>query len=869
MALLERDELLAQLHAQWALACAGPGRLVFVEGEAGIGKSTLLRAFAQALQADTPVHWGACEAMLTPRPLGPLDDIALTSSAPLRALLDSGTDRHRLFVAFVDLLAQRSSLTVLEDLHWADGATLDLLRYAGRRIARTHSLLVASFRSDELVPAHPMRVVLGDLATSGTLRLAPSPLSLAAVQSLCTQRGLDAAELHRKTGGNPFFVTEVLASGEHGLPATVQDAVLARAARLSPSARAVLDAAAVAGPRIEPWLLQELTAAESTSIDECLATGVLCADDSSFAFRHELARQAVLQAMTPTRAMSLHRLVLQALLSPHAQGTDAARLAHQADGAGDTEAVQHWAPVAAREAAARGAHRQAAEHWARALKRARPGAERALQLDDYAVEIQQSGGLEEAIAARHEAAQSWRALGEPSRAAVSLARLALLLVLSGRNAESEAALREARALIATDDTAPSAFVVRRCAAALRGLDGDWDEAIALATPALVEAERTSDEPSIVQSLLTIGMALLDSGRFDEGVSHMERSLALAEGLRSDFWVGQVLANLGSSCGAMFKLHLAESYLQRGIAFCAERDLDAPRLYQVAWLAHVRTMQGRWDEGVSAAHEVIADRRATTVARIMALIALGRLRARRGDPGVWTALDEARELATGTRTLQRVAPMHAARAEAAWLEGRHDEASREAAASLPLAISKRQAGFAAELLFWCQRGGVPTPIPAFCEQHPFALEAADRWREAAQAWAAMGCRFETARALAGGDETAQREALAILESLGARPMVERVRHQLRAAGVRGLPRGPRTSTQRQPAGLTNKEAAVLVLLASGLRNKEIAIRLSRSARTVDHHVEAIYAKLGVATRAEAVSAAYRLGITATDAAPRSD
>ena len=313
MPLLERDELLAQLHAQWTGACAGPGRLVFVEGEAGIGKTTLLRAFARSLQGDALVplvHWGACEAMLTPRPLAPLDDIALASGGPLRALQGSSNERHRLFVAFVDLLAQQPSLAVLEDLHWADEATLDLLRYAGRRIARTRSLLVASFRSDELVPAHPLRTVLGDLATSGALRLAPPPLSIDAVRSLCAPHGWDAAELHLKTGGNPFFVTEVLASGDHGVPATVQDAVLARAARLSPSARAVLDAAAVAGPRIEPWLLQALTAAESTAIDECLATGVLFADAASFAFRHELARQAVLQAMTPTRVASLHRLVL-------------------------------------------------------------------------------------------------------------------------------------------------------------------------------------------------------------------------------------------------------------------------------------------------------------------------------------------------------------------------------------------------------------------------------------------------------------------------------------------------------------------------------------------------------------------------------
>ena len=221
------------------------------------------------------------------------------------------------------------------------------------------------------------------------------------------------------------------------MPATVQDAVVARAARLSPSARAVLDAAGVAGPRVEPWLLQELTAAESSSIDECQATCVLRADPSAFSFRHELARHPVLKAMTPTRAMSLHRLVLQALLLPRASGADAARLAHHADGAGDARAVRHWAPVAARAAAAQGAHRQATEHLTIALKHAETPGERAALLDEYALEAQMSGGQEAAIAAQREAAQLWCVQGDTASAAVSSARLSLLFVLAARNAEGE------------------------------------------------------------------------------------------------------------------------------------------------------------------------------------------------------------------------------------------------------------------------------------------------------------------------------------------------------------------------------------------------------------------------------------------------
>jgi len=859
MTLLEREGLLAQLHERWSQARAGPGRLVFVEGEAGIGKTTVLRAFAAAVRADVPVYWGACEAMATPRPLGALDDIARDSGGRLVVPHDGSGERHRLFVAFVELLAERPALAVLEDVHWADEATLDLLRYAGRRIARTRSLLVASFRNDEVTPSHPLRAVLGDLATAGASRLAPQPLSLEAVRSLCADTGVDAMALHAQTAGNPFFITEVLAATvktTHGVPATVQDAVLARAGRLSPSARAVLDAAAVAGPRAEAWLLRELTAAESGSIDECLATGVLRAEGAAFAFRHELARQAVLQAMAPTRALGLHRLVLQALLASDEKTRIAARLVLHAEGAGDVAAVRHWAPIAAREAAAHGAHRQAAAHWARALAHCAPSAERAALLDASAEDVHMSIGIDESIAVRSEAARLWCAHGQPGSAAMSLARQSLMFMYAARNADAAAALREAGSLVADDAGSHAARVVRSCAASLCLFEREYDEAIALATQVLAAAERDGDVAERATCLKTIGGALLALGRDDDGIATLERALALALGANENRLASQVFANLGAGCVDAFRLAEAETWLRKGIDFCAERDLDATRIFQTAWLAHALLLQGRWDEAAAAAHAVIAEPKATVIARIAALVALGRLRARRGDPGVWSALDEARDLAA----CAGAGRFHVARAEAAWLEGRDADAARDAAAHLAPAVAKRQIALAAQLSLWCRLGGdEATPIPDFCAEHPFALEAAGRWKDAADAWRALGCRFESARALSRGDEPAQRQALATFQELGAQPMVERVRQRLRAAGVRGLPRGPRNSTREHPAGLTSKEVAVLELLAAGLRNKEIALRLHRSVRTVDHHLMAIFVKLGVATRAEAVSAAHRLGV----------
>lgn len=860
MELLERDELLGTLRELRQRAAAGDGTLLFVEGEAGIGKTSLLQTFCRQ-EREAPVHWGGCDALHAPRPLGLLYEIAAGLTAELQRALREGKERMQIFGAFLGAVA-KPTLVVLEDLHWADEATLDFLRYVGRRIDRTHTLLIGSFRNDEVGPAHPLRIVLGDLATCGARRLTLRPLSLAAIKKLIGERNIDPETLHRATGGNPFFVTEVLATGGGGVPPTVRDAVLARAARLGPSARAVLDAAAVTGPRVEPWLLQDLTAAESRAVDECLESGVLCAQDGMFVFRHELARQAVLEAMTPTRLMSLHRLALQALQTQETSSQDLARLAHHAEGAASEEAVLKFAPPAAREAAAKGAHRQAAQQLARALRFATaPTAQRAALLDDYASECQLSGLMSDAIEARQSAAKLWRDLGNTQRHATSLARLAHALVVSGCNAEGEAIMGEAVALVGAESNTAAAVTVRRWAAHLRMLDRDVDEAIEQGEMAMKVAEQFGDQEAIVHCLNTIGSSKILDGRVDQGRTQLEHSCALAKHLHWDSWVANAFVNLGSACAEVYRFDLADTYLRRGVEFCSERDIDFARLYQLAWQALVWMYRGRWTEVSGVAHVVLADRRSPVIARITALIALGRLRARRGDPGAWEALDEAKELAGNTGTLQRVALMQAARAEAAWFEGRTADAAYEASLGLELVLRKRHPWFTAELLFWCWQGegSLPGGLPDYCARLPFALEISGHCREAAAAWRELNCPFESARALAESDDSAQREALSIFESFSARPMIERVRYKLRAAGVRGLHRGPRDSTRANPAGLTSKEVEVLGLLAQGLRNKEIGERLSRSTRTIDHHLAAIFTKLDVSSRAEAVSAAYRLGV----------
>jgi len=176
MELLERGAFLESLEGRLAAARNGEGCMVLLGGEAGIGKTALARAFCDRHGADARILWGACDALRTPRPLGPLLDITREVGGELARLVSAEPTRHRLFAAFLDLLgpAGRPVVAVVEDAHWADEATLDLLVFLGRRVAGSQAVVLVTYRDDEVGPEHPLRTVIGDLAIadlySGTNR---------------------------------------------------------------------------------------------------------------------------------------------------------------------------------------------------------------------------------------------------------------------------------------------------------------------------------------------------------------------------------------------------------------------------------------------------------------------------------------------------------------------------------------------------------------------------------------------------------------------------------------------------------------------------------------------------------------------------
>ena len=233
--LLEREGELAALDECLEMVRHGSqGRLVLVSGESGVGKTALLRRFAEECDRSARILWGGCDPLFAPRPLGPLLDVAESTGGELEEIVESPVLPHEVVAALArELQARAPTVLVLEDLHWADEATLDVVRLLARRVETVPSLIVASYRDDNVAPSHPLRIVLGELATNQAIkRLKLAALSPAAVAQLAEPYGVDASELYRKTAGNPFFVVEVLATGVDEVPDTVRDAIFARAARL-------------------------------------------------------------------------------------------------------------------------------------------------------------------------------------------------------------------------------------------------------------------------------------------------------------------------------------------------------------------------------------------------------------------------------------------------------------------------------------------------------------------------------------------------------------------------------------------------------------------------------------------------------------
>jgi ATP/maltotriose-dependent transcriptional regulator MalT len=836
---------------------------VLVAGEAGIGKTALIEAFCAEQGARVQVLWGTCDAVVPPRPFAPLADIADRIGGSLSAALDAG-DRDRVFDSFLALLRQSSPMqrmVVLDDLHWSDEGTLDLLRIVGRWLRHIPILLIGTYRDDEVGREHPLRLVLGDLPSGAVTEIRLPPLSVASVGILAAGTAIDPVALHGATAGNPFFVTEAVASGADEVPATVRDAVLARSARLSSAARDVLRAAAVLGQRFEPELLRRVARQDAAAVQESEAGGMLQVDGDTLQFRHELAQRTIREGMTSPERRELHGRALGALRREKV--ADPARLARHAIEAGDVKQVLKWAPVAARRAAGLGAHREAAAQHASALRfgASLDDRSRAELLEGEARECMVIDEVDRALESQGAALECWRRLQDVRREGDCLRALSLMMWFAGEaERATEVAVQAVELLSSVSPPGPELARAYAAVAQRYMTAGGADDAraYAWAQRALELAQRLDDEPVAVHALTTIGVTQIYTGN-ESGWATVEESLRRAKAAELDEDIVRALINLVEAARDMRRYELVDRYRDEAIAYLAgDLDLDLYRRRLVSDLAETALERGRWGEAGELAQTLIDSRTGSRI-RVKALTVLGRLRARAGDSDPWPLLDEGLAIAS-PRDPELLGPLHAARIEAAWLEGDEIVAGDEAQIALTLVMDlATDPWWRGEIGFWALKARQLEQMPEGSAE-PYALHAIGRFRDAAAVWEAVGCPYQQALALSdSGEEQDLRQALGIFHSLGARPMARKVIERLRAIGARGIPRGPRPPTRQNPARLTQRELEVLALLAQGLRNADVAKRLVVSAKTVDHHVSSILKKLGVPNRAAAVREASRLGL----------
>ena len=866
--LIEREVALQKLRGLADQARMGRGAVALVAGEAGIGKTTLVNAFQDSMRATYEFIRGGCDPLFTPRPFGPIYDMGDALGENVVSMMAKNSQPTALFSAILTTLesARRPTILIFEDVHWADNATLDLIKYLGRRIQFINCLLVLTFRSDEINAAHPLTQVLGELPSAPTRRIELERLSLEGITKLASSSLYPPESLHEITAGNPFFVTELLAAqgeGTGNLPASIKDAVASRLSHLSAEERAFLDKICLIPGTVAPALQKALfSSADEQLVKACIDRNVLVEDDSgNLRFRHELARLATLSRLSAQDQKARHREIMTILLD---MGDAAAidQIVHHAEGAMDGPSVIKYAPQAAKLAAAAGSHREAGAYYETALKfveHAEP--ELAAQLyESWAYEAGLTLEIDDSVLeARRHAVTLWRALGRMDKVAENLRWLSRLHWYRGQSAKADQYLEQAIQVL--EDMPPS--IQTAMAYSLRSqlcmLNDKMDEAIKWGTRALDLESQFEDVEVRIHALNNIGTSLVF--RDDKaGVELLMQSLELSLAHDLHEHAARVYTNLGEY-GVVFRdFELAEQILTEGVAFDIEHDLDSWTHYLQGRLALLRMKQGRLRDAEAIAKGVVGIERLTLLMRLPALQVLAKTSLRLGSENAPELTQQSLNDALATDELQHIVPARLTMVEAAWLAGAPSDADEHLSYLLALDNSERHPWDLGEVAIWAHRYrrnmqhdlGMRMPKPYLLELDGDTIGAADEWER-------LGSPYSAALALmhtkGEAQEQAFKRALKLLNKIEAKAAIEKLRTLADEAGLAiKIPksrRGPYKAARNHPLGLTAREQEILHLMVNGATNREISEILSRSQRTVEHHVSSTLAKLNAKNRMAAM------------------
>jgi len=863
MELIERDDFLVLLNNGFRKAALGEGHCFFISGEAGMGKTSLVKAFLKQVENKSIEYTGACDSLFTPRPLAPLYDLALQIKQDWTDKIHSIVSRTELFARFVQRLTHQDKpvILVFEDIHWADEATLDFIKFFARRIGRAKCLFILTFRDDEISEQHPLRNVLGGLAPDTFSRIQLTPLSLEAVHKLADEKGYDAENVYGITGGNPFYVNEILETYSPGVPDNIKDSILSVYNRQEEKTKSAWQFLSVIPEGLELNRLTKVDPSWEEAIGNSLAKKILVIRNARIYFKHELYRRTIEGSLSPFKRIALNKCLLDLFLKTFEQDGEIERIVHYAKNANENDLVVQYAPVAAKQAASVGAHIESSKLFLTSIEYSdRKDTDNLVKLyEAYAYECYLTNQIKDAIIYQGKALKIWRDKDQVVQIGNSLRFLSRLWWFEGSRVQAEDYGRKAIEVLDKQPSSKEKAMAYSNMSQLKMLADQSEECVFWGEKAIALGKELDDPEILAHALINVGSALSTiPSSMSEGIVLLQQSLEIA--LKNSYHehAARAYTAMGSNGVTMKDYGFAREILEEGIRYCEQRDLDSLKWYMMAWKARLNLETGHWDEAFASAGSLLEKESLTPVIRIGALAVVATVKIRRGEEDALSLLLEAKAMAFKTMELQRIIPVLSALLEYEWITGKIFIEKDDLDQTIVMVGQLEKMVKKNKFYYWLRRARREyLPLKERYKGYDItslamALEEADYWQK-------LGCPYEYALALTEGSDDDKRKALVLLQQLGADTVYEKIKQEMRTSGIKKIPRGLQESTKVNPAKLTNRELDVLQLLKKGIQNKEIADTLFISPKTVDHHISSILFKLDANSRVKAVAEAVRLGI----------